>query len=370
MDVVARLVKGDDGVRTGLKARRLGLHDRRGAVVFVTYQIGDAVGNQFAVGRTEHQHAVGTLVVALGRDRRRAPRLQVDIDLAGRRPHRRRRPTQLEAVFGHERYLQILVCIGNGLRHHERCTLDTVVVFLVALGRFERLAAALHRQIDVIETIELNAFGLILACDRFEIGHIKFNRARGRNLGKVLRLNLSDIPCARHLVARARQHHVIVTAERNAQGGCCLGESVRCKAAVIANRQRRGLPRLHECSRRALGKFARHLGRLAHPLKRVSRLRGIDGVLAIGHGIGKLFDHRGVASRIGRIGIDGLAFTKGNRIRYAIDCHALIIVARIARLTKLKIGVHHAQGNGIMVRLVSVSRVLKSSPLYHFHAFG
>ena len=90
----------------------------------------------------------------------------------------------------------------------------------------------------------------------------------------------------------------------------------------------------------------------------------------IGHGIGKLFDHRGVASRIGRIGIDGLAFTKGNRIRYAIDCHALIIVARIARLTKLKIGVHHAQGNGIMVRLVSVSRVLKSSPLYHFHAFG
>ena len=370
MDVVARLVKGDDGVRTGLKARRLGLHDRRGAVVFVTYQIGDAVGNQFAVGRTEHQHAVGTLVVALGRDRRRAPRLQVDIGLAGRRLHRRRRPTQLEAVFGLERYLQILVRVGNGLRHHECCALDTEVVFLVTLGRFERLAAALHRQIDVIETVELNPLSFILAHNRFKISHVELTRARGRNLGKVLRLNLSDIPCARHLVARARQHHVIVTAERNAQGGCCLGESVRCKAAVIANRQRRGLPRLHDCSRRTLGKFARHLGRLTHPLKRVGRLRGIDGVLAIGHGIGKLFDHRGVASRIGRIGIDGLAFTKGNRIRYAIDCHALIIVARIACLTKLKIGVHHAQGNGIMVRLVSVSRVLKSSPLYHFHAFG
>lgn len=108
--------------------------------------------------------------------------------MPGRRLHRRRRPTQLEAVFGHERYLQILVRVGNGLRHHERCTLDTVVVFLVALGRFERLAAALHRQIDVIETIEPNAFGLILAHNRFKIAHVDLNRARGRNLGKVLRL--------------------------------------------------------------------------------------------------------------------------------------------------------------------------------------
>ena len=105
MDVVARLVKGDDGVRTGLKARRLGLHDRRGAIVFVTHQIGDTVGDELAVGRTEHQHAVGALVVALGRDRRRTPGLQVDIDLASRRLHCRRRPTQLEAVFRLERYL-------------------------------------------------------------------------------------------------------------------------------------------------------------------------------------------------------------------------------------------------------------------------
>ena len=346
MDVVARLVKGDDGVRTGLKARRLGLHDRRGAIVFVTHQIGDTVGNQLAVGRTEHQHAVGALVVALGRDRRRTPRLQVDIDLAGRGLHRRRRPTQLEAVFGLERYLQILVRVGNGLRHHECCALDTEVVFLVTLGRLKRLAAALHRQIDVIETIELNAFGLILAHNRFKIAHVELNRARGRNLGKVLRLNLSDIPCARHLVARARQHHVIVTAERNAQGGCCLGESVRCKAAVIANRQRRGLPRLHECSRRALGKFARHLGRLAHPLKGVGGTRWVGRVHAIGDGIGNFLNHRRVARRVRRIGIDGLALAKRHRVIDAIDRHVVDVQTP---LFELDVGIHDAQGHRIVV---------------------
>ena len=75
LDVVACLVKGNDSVGTGLQARRVGLHDGRGTVVLIARQIGNAVGNQFAIGRPEHQHAVGALVIALGRDRRRAPGL-------------------------------------------------------------------------------------------------------------------------------------------------------------------------------------------------------------------------------------------------------------------------------------------------------
>ena len=75
LDVIACLVKGDDSVGTGLQARRVGLHDGRGAIVLVARQIGNAVGNQLAIGRAEHQHAVGALIITLGGDRCRTPRL-------------------------------------------------------------------------------------------------------------------------------------------------------------------------------------------------------------------------------------------------------------------------------------------------------
>ena len=75
LDVIACLVKGDDSVGTGLQARRIGLHDGRGAIVLVARQIGNAISNQLAIGRAEHQHAVGALIITLGGHRRRTPRL-------------------------------------------------------------------------------------------------------------------------------------------------------------------------------------------------------------------------------------------------------------------------------------------------------
>ena len=124
-------------------------------------------------------------------------------------------------------------------------------------------------QVDIIETVQFNALGFILPCHRLEIAHVELNRAGGGNLGKVRSLDLADVPCAGHLVARARQHHVIVAIERKAQRSGRLREDIYRKAAVGGNVQRRRLPRLHKRRRRALGKPARYLGRLAHPLKRI-----------------------------------------------------------------------------------------------------
>ena len=148
------------------------------------------------------------------------------------------------------------------------------------------------------------------------------------------------------MITRASEHHIVATIERYAQCGRHLGKGIRRKSTVIANRQRRGLPRLHEHGRRTLGKFARYLGSLAHPLKSVGRTRRIGRILAIGNGIGNFLNHRRIARRVRRIGIDGLALAKRHRVIDAIDRHVICVQAC---LFELDIGIHDAQRHRVVI---------------------